>query len=49
MDRFTRRVNVERYVRLLATVTDETQRKQLEALLAEERRKQKEAGDPERR
>jgi len=47
MDRFVRRANVELYRHLLETATDDTERKRLQELLAEERRKQKEAGDPE--
>jgi hypothetical protein len=46
MDRFIRRQNVEHFVSLLATVKDEGQRKSILALLAEERQKQKDAGDP---
>ena len=45
MNEFTRRQNVERYHRLLETVTDETQREQILTLLAEEKQKQRDAGD----
>jgi hypothetical protein len=47
MDQFVRRQNVARYHRLLETVSDETQRQAICKLLAEERQKQKDAGDPE--
>jgi hypothetical protein len=47
MDRFIRRQNVERYQRLLETVTREADRQWLLKLFAEEQRKQKDAGDPE--
>jgi hypothetical protein len=46
MDQFVRSQNVERYRRLLERVTGETDRQQIINLLAEERRKQKDAGDP---
>jgi hypothetical protein len=46
MDRFIRRQNVDRYVRLLTIVTDPAERKKILALLAEERQKQNDAGDP---
>ena len=46
MDQFVRSQNVERYRRLLERVTDESDRQQIINLLAEERRKQKDAGDP---
>jgi hypothetical protein len=45
MDRFVRSQNVERYRRLLERVTDESDRQQIVKLLAEERTKQKDAGD----
>jgi hypothetical protein len=45
MDRFVRRQNVERYCRLLDNVTDESDRQKIADLLAEERQKQKDAGD----
>jgi hypothetical protein len=38
--------NVERYRRLLERVTEESDRQQIINLLAEERQKQKDAGDP---
>jgi hypothetical protein len=46
MDQFVRSQNVARYRRLLERVTDESDRQQIIDLLAEERRKQKDAGDP---
>ena len=45
MDRFIRRENVKHYQELLKTVKDEAQRQRLLKLLAEERQKQKDAGD----
>jgi hypothetical protein len=45
MDRFVRSQNVEHYRRLLEGVTDESNRQQIINLLAEERQKQKDAGD----
>ena len=46
MDQFVRSQNVERYRRLLLErVTDELDREQIINLLAEERKKQKDAGD----
>jgi hypothetical protein len=45
MDRFIRRENVEHYRELLKTAKDETERRLLLKLLAEEQKKQKEAGD----
>lgn len=45
MNEFIRRQNVERYHRLLETVIDETQREQILTLLAEEKQKQRDAGD----
>ena len=45
MDQFVRSQNVERYRRLLERVTDELDREQIINLLAEERKKQKDAGD----
>jgi hypothetical protein len=45
-DALTRHQNVERYRRLLTTATDEERRDYLRRLLAEERQKQKDAGDP---
>jgi hypothetical protein len=45
MDRFIRRENVKHYRELLKTVKDETERQRLLKLLAEERQKQKDAGD----
>ena len=45
MDQFVRSQNVERYRRLLECVTDESDREQIINLLAEERKKQKDAGD----
>ena len=46
-DRFVRRQNVQHYVHLLETVTDGAERDTLLELLAEERKKQKDAHDPE--
>ena len=46
MDQFVRSQNVERYRRLLERVTDKSNRQQIINLLAEERQKQKDAGDP---
>ncbi len=46
MGEFVRSQNVARYSRLLERVTDESDRRQIIHLLAEERQKQKEAGDP---
>jgi hypothetical protein len=45
MDRFIRRENVRHYRELLRTVTDEAERQRILKLLAEERQKQKDAGD----
>jgi hypothetical protein len=45
MDRFIRAQNVQHYRRLLERATEETDRKQLLTLLAEEEQKQKDAGD----
>jgi hypothetical protein len=45
MDQFIRRRNVERYWRLLDSVSNESDRKRLLQLLVEERQKQKDAGD----
>jgi hypothetical protein len=45
MDRFTRRQNVERYCRLLDGLTEESDRQKIVNLLAEERQKQKDAGE----
>ena len=46
MERFVRSQNVECYGLLLERVTDELDRQQIINLLAEERQKQKDAGDP---
>ena len=46
MGEFIRSQNVKRYRRLLERVTDESDRQQITNLLAEERQKQKDAGDP---
>ena len=46
MGEFVRSPNVARYGRLLERVTDESDRQQIINLLAEEQRKQKDAGDP---
>ena len=45
MDRFIRRENVKHYQDLLTTVKEEAERQQVLKLLAEERQKQKDAGD----
>ena len=45
MDRFIRRENVKHYRELLKTATTETKRQQILKLLAEEQKKQKDAGD----
>ena len=45
VDQFVRFQNVERYSRLQERVTDESDRQQIINLLAEERKKQKDAGD----
>ena len=45
MDQFIRSQNVDRYCHLLERVTDESHREQIIKLLAEERQKQKDAGD----
>ena len=45
-DAFSRRQNVERYRRLLTTVTDEEHRRRLQDLLGKEQQKQREAEDP---
>jgi hypothetical protein len=47
MDKFVRRENVARYLQLLKTTTDPTERERILKLLAEERQKQKDAGDPQ--
>jgi hypothetical protein len=44
MEQFLRRRNVERYWRLLDSVSNESDRKRLLQLLVEERQKQKDAG-----
>jgi hypothetical protein len=46
MDRFIRSQNVEHYRHLLDRVTEGSHREQIINLLAEEQRKQKDAGDP---
>jgi hypothetical protein len=48
MGEFVRSQNVMRYRRLLERVTDESDRQTIIKLLAEERQKQKDAGDPVR-
>jgi hypothetical protein len=45
MDKFIRSQNVNRYRRLLERVTEESDRQLIINLLAEERQKQKDAGD----
>ena len=46
MDQFIRTQNVARYRRLLERVTEESARRTIFNLLAEEQQKQKLAGDP---
>ena len=46
MDQFVRSQNVKGYRRLLERVTDKSDRQRIIDLLAEERQKQKDAGDP---
>jgi hypothetical protein len=45
MESFIRRRNIERYRRLLETVTDEYERQRIRKLLEEELQKQKNADD----
>jgi hypothetical protein len=45
MDRFVRAQNVQRYRSLLERTTEEADREKLLSLLAEEKQKQKDAGD----
>lgn len=45
MDQFIRRRNIERYWRLLDSVSIESDRQTILQLLAEERQKQRDAGD----
>jgi hypothetical protein len=45
MESFVRSQNVERYGRLLEHITEEPKRQMVIELLAEERQKQKDAGD----
>jgi hypothetical protein len=45
MERFVRRETVKHYLELLKTVKDEAERQRILKLLAEERQKQKDAGD----
>ena len=46
IDKFVRRQNVERYRRLLQTITDENRRKHILKLLAAAKQAQKDASDP---
>ncbi len=46
-DRFVRRQNVERFTRLLESTTDADRRQHLAILLAQEKQKQQDSGDPE--
>lgn len=46
MDRLVRSQNVERYLGLLERVTEPADRQKIIGLPAEERKKQKDAGDP---
>ena len=45
MDQFIRRRNVERYWRLLDSVSDNSDRQTILQLLVQERQKQRDAGD----
>ena len=45
MDQFIRRRNVERYWRLLDSVSDNSHRQTILQLLVQERQKQRDAGD----
>jgi hypothetical protein len=45
MERFVRRENIKHYKERLKTVKDEAERQRILTLLAEERQKQKDAGD----
>lgn len=45
--RFVRRENVKHYRELLRTAKSDDERARIEKLLAEERQKQRDAGDPE--
>jgi len=45
MERFVRRENVKHYRELLKTVKDEAERQRILKLLAEEKQRQKDAGD----
>jgi primosomal protein N'' len=45
LDRFIRRQNVQHYRLLLERVTDEAERQRIQKLIAEEERKQRDAGD----
>jgi hypothetical protein len=45
MGQLIRRLNVERYWRLLDRVTNQSERQRILELLVEERQKQKDAGD----
>ena len=45
MEKFVRRQNIEHYLQLLATTTDDGERQTIINLLAEERKKQRDAGD----
>jgi hypothetical protein len=48
MERFVRRQNVEHYQQLLAATNNEIERQKIMKLLAEERQKQRGAGDNEK-
>ncbi len=43
---FIRRENIKHYRRLLETITDESEHQKILKLLAEEQKKQRDAGDP---
>jgi hypothetical protein len=48
MERFVRRQNVEHFQQLLAATNNEIERQKIMKLLAEERQKQRDAGDSAR-
>jgi len=48
IERFVRRQNVEHYQQLLAATNNEIERQKIMKLLAEERQKQRDAGDSAR-
>jgi hypothetical protein len=46
MERFVRRENIKHYLHLLESTTDEAERRRIEKLLDEERRKQADDREP---